>query len=94
MLLHSLPKKKSDVLWSSSRIPSAPVSSTDSDHAAQPAPQPPKKNKLKKVAKWTSIALLTPIIAAANSASLLALRLIYSSTEHDSQPMVKFYVRS
>ncbi|PSV08777.1 AsmA family protein [Photobacterium leiognathi] len=64
---------------SSSRIPSAPVSSTDSDHAAQPTPQPPKKNKLKKVAKWTSIALLTPIIAATG---VLAYGVKIDLTEH------------
>ncbi|PSV45944.1 AsmA family protein [Photobacterium sp. GB-36] len=38
---------------------------TDSSSEKQDNPvQPPKKNKLKQVAKWTSIAILTPIIAA------------------------------
>lgn len=44
-----------------SRIPAeTSLSSEKQDNSVQP----PKKNKLKQVAKWTSIAILTPIIAA------------------------------
>ncbi|KJG32630.1 AsmA family protein [Photobacterium angustum] len=44
-----------------SRIPAETASSSEKQDNAV---QPPKKNKLKQVAKWTSIAILTPIIAA------------------------------